>query len=45
METIPLLEWSDDGRWLHQNEIVRGALVMVSLSEEFSGRDLLCERS
>lgn len=45
METIPLLEWSDDGRWLHQNEIVREALVMVSLSEEFSGRNLLCEKS
>lgn len=45
METIPFLEWSDNGRWLLQNRIVREALVMVSLSEEFSGRDLLCEKS
>lgn len=45
METIPLLEWSDDGHWLHQNGIGREALVMASLSEEVSGRDLLCEKS
>lgn len=43
METIPLLEWSDNGRWLLQNSIIREN--SSSLSEEFSGRDLLCEKS